>query len=841
VKKILLILLFAPQLAYTQNGATITGNVTDAQTHELLIGATVSVKGTHVSTSTNAQGKFVLQNLNAGTIVITISHVGYQSAEIVVQTHPTKTAVINVALHVDERIGSAVVISASKRREKITNAPASIQVLGAKELSQFAGSNITQLFSRVQGIEFTRSGVDDITINARGLNSAFNNKVLQMVDGRNTMAPLSAGIALFNNGTTIKDDIEQIEIVLGPQSALYGPNAHNALINYITKDPRKYQGTTISTSAGSQSQFSTRVWHALKVSDKWAYKLTGEYAVGKDYEWYDSVYAGSPNGFPFGPAVAIPERIKDFDFERYRGEAHVYYSLTPASDIILSAGGSHFTRLQVTTSGRNQMKDVTYGFLQARYVQRGFYANIYESWGNLGNTLLLTGYTRDFWNRTHDQVPGRRLSADSAEAYASRLGNTVKEKSRRLNAEVQFNHDFRETGLSVVTGLTYQLETPDGYGITLTDSFQKISITQFGAVAQLDKALPHGFRLIATTRFDHHSNFGGFISPRFALLKGVGNGTFRITWGRAYAMPSIQNQYAGINSFLFGNGAGINYIPNGSNVYNAETYAVTVSLRPEQVSTWEVGYKGNIDKRLYVDVNYYNGRSKNFISPARSVGGRVIAVNGTKVMHNPVFAGRVVDDTLSGASFLTFFNYGEVKAFGVDADLRYNFNKFISLAVKYSWFGSDITNDNTKNDANTDGYVSAEEKSLNAPVNRAVGILQFQNLLKEKFFLNLSARYVEQYDFYSGSQIGTAAGKGKRGIIEIPGKPPLIKNFDWGPLGGFTTIDVEAGYKFNEMVTVNAGVSNLLNTHQIEMVGSPSVSRIIMVELKVQVPDMKSR
>ena len=404
---------------------------------------------------------------------------------------------------------------------------------------------------------------------------------------------------------------------------------------------------------------------------------------------------------------------------------------------------------------------------------------------------------------------------------------------------MQFNHDFSEAGLSVVTGLTYQLERPNGYGITLIDSFQKISITQYGAVVQLDKSLPQGFRFIATTRFDHHSNFGGFISPRLALLKGVGKGTFRITWGRAYAMPSIQNQYAGINRFLFGNGVGINYIPNGSNVYNAETYATTVPLRPEQVSTWEVGYKGNIDKRLYIDINYYNGTSKNFISPARSVGGRVLAVNGTKVIHNTVFAGKVVDDTLSGASFLTFFNYGEVKAFGIDAGLTYNINKFISLAVKYSWFGSDITSENSKNDANTDGYVSSEEKSLNAPVNRAVGVLRFQNLLKEKFYLNLSARYVEQYDFYSGSQIGTAEGKGKRGIIEIAGHPPLIKNFDWGPLGGFTTIDIEAGYKFNEMVTVNAGVSNLLNTRQIEMVGSPSVGRIIMVELKVQVPNRK--
>ena len=83
------------------------------------------------------------------------------------------------------------------------------------------------------------------------------------------------------------------------------------------------------------------------------------------------------------------------------------------------------------------------------------------------------------------------------------------------------------------------------------------------------------------------------------------------------------------------------------------------------------------------------------------------------------------------------------------------------------------------------------------------------------------------------------SGKGKRGIIKIPGNVSLLKNFDWGPLGGFTTIDLEAGFRFNEMVAVNTSITNLLNTRQIEMVGSPSIGRLIMVQLKLQVPYTK--
>jgi iron complex outermembrane receptor protein len=702
--------------------------------------------------------------------------------------------------------------------------------------------------------------VDEITYNARGINSAFNIKVFQLVDGRNSMAAASGGVALFNNGSINKEDIERIEIVLGPQSALYGPNAHNALVNYITKDPRKYPGTTIAVSAGSQYQFSSRFRHAAKINNRWAYKLSGEHATGKDYKWYDTVYAGG-NAGPvingFGPIIAIPERINDFTFRRYRGETHVYYSITPKADVILSSGGSKFTRLQVIGGGRNQLRDVTYGFVQARFVHPRFFANIYNTWGNLGTTLNTGNYTRDFWNRTHSTItnPGSplyadfgRLPPDSAEMYALRLGNTIKERSQRLNGEVQYNYNFQKVGLFLVTGLSYQKEKPNGFGISLIDSFQRIRITQYGTVLQLEKSLPWAMRFISTTRFDHHSNFGSFFAPRFALVKGIGDGNFRITWGRAYAMPSILNQYAGVNRNLFGNAAGIKYIRTNAEFSNPASISYTVPLIPEQVNTWEFGYKGTIAKKLFIDANYYNGLNKNFISPPRTVGGRVLTVNGVPVIHGSSTAGRVdANDTLRNASFSTFFNYGDVRTYGLDLGLNYTFSKFINLSVKYSWFGSDITEDNIKNDANKDGYVSPEEKSLNAPKNRGLVQLNFQNLCKEMMFVNLSARLVQQYEFYSANQIGTIAGEGSRGkvfggINPVNGQPRFyLKNFDHGPLGGFTTIDLSAGYKLNKMTSVNIGVTNLFDIRQIEFVGSPSISRLISFEIKVHVPQDKKQ
>ena len=61
---------------------------------------------------------------------------------------------------------------------------------------------------------------------------------------------IATGLPMGPLTTTIKEDIEQVELILGPNATLYGPNAHNGLINTISKDPRKYEGTTIAGNIG---------------------------------------------------------------------------------------------------------------------------------------------------------------------------------------------------------------------------------------------------------------------------------------------------------------------------------------------------------------------------------------------------------------------------------------------------------------------------------------------------------------------------------------------------------------------------------------------------------------
>lgn len=845
MKKLFVIIVLAlVQVAAIAQGTKTTGRITDAATGMPLEGASVTLKSTGMGTSTDVNGRFSLLSAKTGKITLRISYVGYADVEKVVEAG----AAIDITLKEEQGRGNDVVVSASKRPEKITRAPATISVISAKDLDQTSSFNIGELASKIQGVEFVRTGVNGVGFNARGFNNAFNAKILQMTDGRNSMMAGGSGLPSGIMNTVIKEDVERLEIVLGPNSALYGPNAHNGIANTITKDPRKHQGTTLVIGAGNRDVFSGRFRTASKINNKWAYKITGEYTTGRDFEFNDSIYAG---GSFYGPALAIPERIPNFNFKHVRGAADVYYAVNSKSDIIVSYGGSNNSFLSVNNTGRNQIKDWKFSYLQVKYVSPRFFAQAYETWTNVGNSYGIPGYTRDYWNRTHSTItdPSNPLFAavgqlypDQAEAFATRLGNRFKETSKRFNAEAQYNNNFEKAGLSLVVGMSYQKDKPNTYGTSLIDANQLVEVTQYGGAIQLEKTLPSDFKLVAAARLDHHSLFKNMFSPKLALVKGVPGGSVRLTYGKAFAAPIILFQRASVFGLVFGNGDGVNYVPNGAPL---TTTANTVPLQPEQINTWEFGYKGTVGKKLYVDINGYYSNSKNFLSPAITVGGRALSVGNIPITTPLLLPGAVTGGILNGAAFSTYFNYGEVASYGVDLGLNYYFNDNVSWAVKYSWFGSDITKDNIKNDANRDGYVSLEERSLNAPANRFSSTLSFQNMAKGKMFLNISMRWVESYDLYSGNQIGTKVGAGKRGVV-YGGINPLtnlprnyIKNFNWGALGGFTTFDISTGVKLNSQLSIGAGISNVFNVKQLEFVGSPYIGRLFSLELKAHIPNSK--
>ena len=305
---LLLFLLLVQALGAAAQGGGVRGRVTDAASSEPLPGVSVLIAGTTMGTSSGNAGEFSITGLKPGTYKVVFSSIGYELPPRTVAVGQEMVELGTVGLSAASVMAGEVVVSASRRPEKLTEAPATIDLITARQIAELPSFNVGELLARQKGVDYIRTGVLGTGINVRGFNSAFNPKNLQMNDARLSTL-IATGLPLGPLTSVVKEDIERIEVVLGPSAALYGPNAHNGLVNTISKDPRRSAGTTVALGLGNQSVFSGRFRHAQVLNSKLAFKVTGEYTRGEDFAYTDTVYytntafkpthlAGQPRNLP---------------------------------------------------------------------------------------------------------------------------------------------------------------------------------------------------------------------------------------------------------------------------------------------------------------------------------------------------------------------------------------------------------------------------------------------------------------------------------------------------------------------------------------------------------------
>jgi iron complex outermembrane receptor protein len=856
---------------YAQTGGEIKGAAIDQVTGKPLLGTTVSVQGTKLGATTNSKGQYSIKGVPAGTYTLAATFIGYEKLTVQVTVRDGESTTQDLSMMTGAvKLEDLIVVSTSRKAEKITESPATIQAIRGQELLQMP--IIGQALMNARGVDIVRSGVDGIGFNARGFNSAFNTKILAMNDGRFSTLP-GNGLAIGNLNTNIKEDIEQIELILGPSSALYGPNAHNGIVNTISRDPRTSQGTTFALNYGTQNFFSVRARHAGVVGN-FAFKATFEYNTARDFEFIDSVYniaAAGANPAGSGRVAEFANYTPQFDIKHIRFEATGIYTLAENTDLVFSYGRSDNTGLGPTNAGRNYINGWVFQYAQLKFVSPRFFAQAYYTWNNSGRTYPVQNVTQ-LLNRTPIFGPTytpilSKVAAGTITPDEAIDASKFVEKSGRWNAEAQYNEKFFDV-LDIVAGVNYQLDVPQSEGtylsdVLLADGSRRVikPIMQIGGAVQAELKLVENFKLVAAARVDRHDNFGTFFAPKAALVYQALGGSFRATYGRGINTPTVLNQEVFIPLgalTLPNNGSFVPVVPGAATTVvpvnlrgNNKGFTNTLgrsfdALRPEIVDTYEIGYKGIPIERLYVDVNAYYGASKDFISPTISLG----YVNTGVLNNNPILPGA----TTPYESVFTYINFGQVNAFGVDIGVNYFLTDNISLGVNYSWFGSDL--DTTKRDGNGkliwdatgDGFVSPTEVSLNTPTHKGSVTLSFNKLFDGKFFGSIGARFISQYTFISGvhyagpalvgQQLGQRAILARNPTLPVSATNPALAAFrvNNGPLGGFTTVDVSLGYNILDNLTASVAVSNLFDVEQREMVASPLIRRMIVGEVRYTIP-----
>ena len=180
-----------------------------------------------------------------------------------------------------QKYEETVVVSASKTEEKLVNAPATMTVVGLRQLETATSQNFAELLRSVPGLNITQVSARDINITTRGATGTLATGQLALLDGRSLYQDFF-GFVMWDFLPVNLNEIKQIEVIRGPASAVWGANALYGVVNVITKSPREMQGSSATFGLGTfdrTSENSGSLWyisgtHAQAINDRWAYKLS---------------------------------------------------------------------------------------------------------------------------------------------------------------------------------------------------------------------------------------------------------------------------------------------------------------------------------------------------------------------------------------------------------------------------------------------------------------------------------------------------------------------------------------------------------------------------------------
>ena len=567
MKKITLSLLFIYFILEILYSGQVNGIVLDEKTKAPLMGANVIVKGSTNGTASDENGNFTLFSVPSGEQILMVSYIGYKTIEKKIRVLPSRQGLlVTIKLPVSTiDLQEYVITSRRGRREKITDAPAAISIITSSKIRRESHANLGDYFKNVKGVDFTASGLDSYNLSARGFNSSFSSRLLTLTDGRMANVP-SLRLIAYNVIPATSDDVEQIEVVLGPSSALYGPNAHSGVVNIITKRPSEYSGTNLSFTGGTRDFRKWQVRHSGSAGH-WSYKLSFVDFSAFDWEWIDEeekkahmspwidndgrlgsdLDNGDLGNWKWDGYNIIIDKNQDgnysyiqgidsiiyamhdvwenninpdlnndgltdtvnFYIENQRADLRLDYNFSRNHFMSINYGQAVASNINITGIGRYLADNWIYQYYQYRYVYNNWFTQVYLNTSNAGNTRNL------------------------------RSGDKIFDQSKFFHWQLQHSLDWDNFFHSTfIWGMDYQRTLPETFGTILpdgsggmkpesykddgldndgdgeVDEWDELFVTnEYGLYGQMQSKITDNFEVVAAGRFDLHSGLtenGGF-------------------------------------------------------------------------------------------------------------------------------------------------------------------------------------------------------------------------------------------------------------------------------------------------------------------------------------------
>jgi outer membrane receptor protein involved in Fe transport len=275
--------------ANAQKSTTVSGNVKTVKSGEPIGAVSVTVKGGTAGTFTDDKGYFSFSTNQKPPFTLVFSSVGYGSKEV-----KFTGASVQAELATVETLGQEIVISATRTQERLLESPVSIERMGAAAIRNAVTPNYYDALVNFKGVDMTTSSLNFRTVSTRGFNGSGNLRFNQLVDGMDNQAPgLNFAVGSIVGPNQL--DVDNVELLQGASSALYGSGGMTGTLLMTSKNPFKYQGLSFQIKGGvnhidTKQQNKAGAFHnwdirwAKKVSDKFAFKVGAELTKGQDWQ-----------------------------------------------------------------------------------------------------------------------------------------------------------------------------------------------------------------------------------------------------------------------------------------------------------------------------------------------------------------------------------------------------------------------------------------------------------------------------------------------------------------------------------------------------------------------------
>jgi outer membrane receptor for ferrienterochelin and colicins len=463
------------------------------------------------------------------------------------------------------------VYAASRRLQKVTEAPASVSLVTSDEIKFYGYRTLADILRSVRGVDVS-SDRNYGYIGIRGFNRPgdFGGRVLIMVDGHRLNEPIYDSAFNLMEFILDVDLIERVEVVRGPGSVIYGNNAFFGVVNVVTRRGRDFLGGEVSGSYASYDTYNGRISYGNIFKNGVEFTVSG------------SIYDSAGHGDLYYPEFDDPQ--ENFGVaHRVDGErAYSAFASLSYNDFTLESGYVWRKKDVPTASFDTIFNDPRYNTIDNRSFVSLKYAK------DFGDDFSLMGrvyYDYYGFSALYPVATDTGSILNKDEVNADWAGAEIQANKRfgernNVTAGAEYRYDFE------LQQLNYDIDPPQEYLNSNPSQWR------LGVYAQDEITLLKSLTLTLGLRYDHYSTFGDTVNPRAGLVyEPIQNTIFKLLYGEAYRAPNANETY-----------------------YVSPTSKANLDLGPEKVRTYEAILEQYFGKSYRASVGAFYVDTRDLIS-----------------------------------------------------------------------------------------------------------------------------------------------------------------------------------------------------------------------------------